>query len=186
MTYIHRLFCALRRFFFDEAVIFSLHILYAVIFHSFKFPKLAALSVWERRLYSLFFWWGFQEIISALFFTSSAHPEKWQWEKPEEILAEAVELLILTNRGFISTRKLSTHLHLLGRLQWALPTSQRGKTESCFASRKINSPTSCKWFNNFLEHNEDLSTCRRAFYMLIKDRLSDWSNDWSEKPLMVL
>lgn len=47
------------------------------------------------------------------------------------------------------------------------------KDESCFASRKINSPTSWKWFNNFLEHNEDLLTCHRAFYMLIKDRLSD-------------
>lgn len=67
--------------------------------------------------------------------------------------------------------QLSAHLQLLRRLKPALRASQ-GNAESCLASSKFlkiqSSSRLWNWFNNWLERNEDLWTCHRAFYMLIK------------------
>lgn len=68
--------------------------------------------------------------------------------------------------------QLSAHLRLLRRLKRALHSSL-DNAESCLASSKFwkiqNSPRLWNWFNSWLDRAyEDLWTCHRPFYMLIK------------------
>lgn len=62
--------------------------------------------------------------------------------------------------------QLSAYLQRLRRLKRALHSSQ-GNAESCLASSKFrkiqSSPRLWNWFNSWLEHNEDLWMCHRAF-----------------------
>lgn len=75
------------------------------------------------------------------------------------------------SRVHIYNLQLSAYLQLLRRLKRALRSSQ-GNAQSCLASSKFweiqSSPRLWTWFNSWLQRYEDLWTCHRAFYMLIK------------------